>query len=84
MAQLPVLNENEVATLFRLLSVFTVNISNNKPLTEIQLSLVDDLIRSLPRFSNLSPLDRNYIQSLKSKIDVYYGVSIGSVATSNQ
>jgi hypothetical protein len=83
-SQLPTMNGNEVGALFRLLSVFTAGLSINQPVTEIQLAAIDDMIKFLSRSSILSPLDRNYLQSMKSKIDVYYGVPIGQIVTSNQ
>lgn len=85
MSQIPLLlNGNELGTLFRLLSVFTADVSTNQPLTGAQVALVDDIIKSLLRFSILSPLDRGYMQSMKSKIDVYYGMAPGQIVTSNQ
>jgi hypothetical protein len=79
MATMPVVpTADELGAVNRVLSVYITGFRPGAALTPLQTAAIDDLVRFLMR-AVTNNLDRSLLQSIKSKVDVYYGVSSGTL-----
>ena len=79
-----VLTQQEVAALFRWISMFSSTLTSAAPLSEAQLSVLAGLVQSVPRAIVIMPVDRIYFQSLQAKIEVAYGSSLYTMTSPQQ
>ena len=65
------LSAEELGAVSRLLSLFQGTMTVGVPLTQSQILALDYLTTALPRMVVLSSIDKQYIQQLRNKIEVW-------------